>query len=128
MIIVGERINGTSRKVREAVVGRGYGLHRLPRASGRPRPAPTYLDVNAGTDPEREPDDMVWLVQTVQGATGGASAASIRRMSEALRARAWRRTRGRRLVNSASAESSRMQSGDRARREARGPAGGAHPG
>ncbi|MCF8024615.1 MAG: dihydropteroate synthase, partial [Desulfobacteraceae bacterium] len=28
-----------------------------------------YLDVNAGTSPEREPEDMAWLVKTIQEAT-----------------------------------------------------------
>jgi 5-methyltetrahydrofolate--homocysteine methyltransferase len=28
----------------------------------------TYMDVNAGTSPDREPDDMVWLANTVQEA------------------------------------------------------------
>ena len=28
----------------------------------------TYIDLNAGTLPEREPEDMVWFVETVQEA------------------------------------------------------------
>jgi 5-methyltetrahydrofolate--homocysteine methyltransferase len=29
----------------------------------------TYLDVNAGTHPDQEPDDLVWLIQSVQEVT-----------------------------------------------------------
>jgi 5-methyltetrahydrofolate--homocysteine methyltransferase len=33
----------------------------------------TYIDINAGTMPQRESDDMVWLVETVQEAVPDAN-------------------------------------------------------
>ncbi len=107
MIIVGERINGTSRKIREAVVARNADfitdLARRQLEAGA-----DYLDVNAGTDPEREPEDMAWLVQTVQGATGKACCIDSPNL-ESLRA-GLEVHQGQALVNSASAESSRLAS------------------
>jgi 5-methyltetrahydrofolate--homocysteine methyltransferase len=106
MIIVGERINGTSRRVREAVVGREVefiaSLATRQLAAGA-----NYLDVNAGTDPEREPEDMRWLVQTVQEATDGALCCLDSPNPESLRA-GLQVHQGQALVNSASAESNRM--------------------
>ena len=52
--------------------GRGRprpGVHRGASRAGRPKPGATWIDVNAGTSPEREPDDLVWLVRTVQAVT-----------------------------------------------------------
>lgn len=65
MIIIGEKINGTRKKVAAAIRNRDSGLiKRLAReqiAAGA-----TYLDLNAGTHPAQEPDDMAWLVTVVQ--------------------------------------------------------------
>ncbi|MHB8767031.1 MAG: dihydropteroate synthase [Deferrisomatales bacterium] len=67
MIIIGEKINGTRKEVREAVTGRDaefiVALARRQAEAGA-----SYLDVNAGTSPDREPDDLVWLVRTVEAA------------------------------------------------------------
>lgn len=106
MIIVGERINGTSRKVREAVVARDTDFvvslaHRQAEAGA------SYLDVNAGTDPEREPEDMGWLVQTVQGAVQVPCCIDSPN-PDTLRA-GLEVHRGPALVNSASAESARLE-------------------
>lgn len=65
MIIIGEKINGTRSEVGRAVRERDAGfIADLARAQveGGCR----YLDVNAGTAPDREPEDMAWLVRTVQ--------------------------------------------------------------
>jgi 5-methyltetrahydrofolate corrinoid/iron sulfur protein methyltransferase len=107
MIIVGERINGTSRKVREAVVSRDTDFV-VSLAQRQTEAGAAYLDVNAGTDPEREPDDMVWLVKTVQGATGQLCCIDSPNV-DSLRA-GLEVHQGQALVNSVSAESSRMQS------------------
>jgi cobalamin-dependent methionine synthase I len=105
MIIVGERINGTSRRIREAVISRDAeliaGLARRQAEAGA-----DYLDVNAGTDPEREPEDMVWLVQTVQAAVDKPCCVDSPNL-ESLRAGLGVH-RGQALVNSASAEAARM--------------------
>jgi cobalamin-dependent methionine synthase I len=65
MEIIGEKINGTRKAVARAVAERDaafiQGLARRQAEAGS-----AYLDVNAGTKPQDEPDDLVWLVQTVQ--------------------------------------------------------------
>ena len=68
MLIIGEKLNGTLKKTAAAIAARDAGfvtdLARRQVAAGA-----DYLDVNAGTPPEREPDDLAWLVETVQAAT-----------------------------------------------------------
>ena len=68
MIIIGEKINGTRKAVgtaireRDADFIKNLALEQVEAGSN-------YLDVNAGTSPEREPGDMEWLVNTIQEAT-----------------------------------------------------------
>jgi 5-methyltetrahydrofolate corrinoid/iron sulfur protein methyltransferase len=67
MQIIGEKINGTRTQVREAIVGRDEDfVKRL--AQDQASAGVDLLDVNAGTTPDREPDDLAWLVETVQNA------------------------------------------------------------
>jgi cobalamin-dependent methionine synthase I len=65
MKIIGERINDTWSRVKRAVSERDVafiqGLARRQVEAGA-----DWLDVSAGTSPQREADDLVWLVQTVQ--------------------------------------------------------------
>ena len=68
MIVIGEKINGTRKAVGAAVRNRDAEfLKQL--ALSQVEAGSDYLDVNAGTPPEREPDDMAWLVETVQSVT-----------------------------------------------------------
>lgn len=66
MQIIGEKINGTRMQVGTAVRERDVtfiqSLAREQAAAGA-----TYVDVNAGTG-KTEPDDLCWLVETVQAA------------------------------------------------------------
>ncbi len=65
MKIIGEKINGTRKSVKEAILNRDAEfIQRL--ATSQAEAGSTWIDVNAGTPTEREPDDLVWLVQTVQ--------------------------------------------------------------
>jgi len=65
--IIGEKINGTRKRVREAVLSRDVAfIQKL--ASDQAGAGATWIDVNAGTPTEREPDDLIWLVQTVEAA------------------------------------------------------------
>jgi len=65
MIIIGEKINGTRKAVGTAIRKRdAEWIKQLAR--NQVQAGSTYLDVNAGTPPEREPDDMAWLVTTIQ--------------------------------------------------------------
>jgi 5-methyltetrahydrofolate--homocysteine methyltransferase len=67
MIIVGERINGTRTRVREAVITRDAEFV-AQEARRQAEAGADYIDVNAGTDPQREPDDLIWLIRTVSAA------------------------------------------------------------
>jgi len=65
MIIIAEKINGTRKAVATAIREKDskfIGDLAKTQADG----GATYLDVNAGTAPEREPEDMAWLVNTIQ--------------------------------------------------------------
>jgi len=65
MIIIGEKINGTRTRVAKAISERDAGIIK-ELATRQVEAGANYLDVNAGTHPEKEPEDMVWLVNTVQ--------------------------------------------------------------
>lgn len=68
MEIIGERINGTRKRVARAIAERDAGFIRdLARRQAEAGSA--WLDVNAGTHPKQEPDDLIWLVENVQAAT-----------------------------------------------------------
>ena len=65
MIVIGEKINGTRKAVGAAIRERNAEFIQqlaLDQVQG----GSTYLDVNAGTPSGREPDDMAWLVNTIQ--------------------------------------------------------------
>jgi 5-methyltetrahydrofolate corrinoid/iron sulfur protein methyltransferase len=67
MMIIGEKINGTRKQVGAAIRKRDTTLiERL--ALEQVKAGADYLDVNAGTGPEREAEDLVWLIRTVQKA------------------------------------------------------------
>ena len=65
MIIIGEKINGTRKKVAEAIKAHNSDFIRA-LAVEQTKAGSTYLDINAGTAPGREPEDMVWLIENVQ--------------------------------------------------------------
>lgn len=67
MILIGEKINGTRKQVSAAIAQRDARLIKH-LAREQLEAGAEYLDLNAGTHPDREPDDMVWLVETVQAA------------------------------------------------------------
>jgi len=65
--IIGEKINGTRKRVGAAIQERDAAfiasLAQRQVAAGA-----HWIDVNAGTHPDREVADLVWLVETVQAA------------------------------------------------------------
>jgi 5-methyltetrahydrofolate--homocysteine methyltransferase len=65
--IIGEKINGTRGQVHEAIVSRDAALIRSLAAS-QVEAGAHWIDLNAGTRPDREPEDLRWLVETVQSA------------------------------------------------------------
>ncbi|MDR0622596.1 MAG: dihydropteroate synthase, partial [Deltaproteobacteria bacterium] len=67
MILIGEKINGTRSKVGEAIVARDA-VFIEDLAKKQYEAGAKYLDVNAGTLPAREPEDLVWLAELAQKA------------------------------------------------------------
>lgn len=65
MIVIGEKINGTRKAVGNAIRVRDKQLIQ-DLAQSQVDAGSDFLDVNAGTQKDREPDDMVWLVETIQ--------------------------------------------------------------
>ena len=65
MKIIGEKINGTLSKVRAAIEKRDVEYIQQLAAS-QIEAGVDWLDVNAGTSPERELEDLLWLIQCVQ--------------------------------------------------------------
>ncbi|WP_419659994.1 dihydropteroate synthase [Desulfosarcina variabilis str. Montpellier] len=68
MIVIGEKINGTRKAVWAAIRDRDAAFIKA-LATSQVDVGCDYLDVNAGTSPEREPDDLAWLIETVQSVT-----------------------------------------------------------
>ena len=68
MIIIGEKINGTRKAVAEAIKKRDAGFIQ-DLAVWQVKGGAAFLDVNAGTHPDTEPDDITWLVATIQNVT-----------------------------------------------------------
>lgn len=65
MIIIGEKINGTRKSVKKAIKERdGDFIQQL--AKEQTAAGSSYLDINAGTPPRQEPEDMVWLIENAQ--------------------------------------------------------------
>ena len=68
MIVISEKINGTRKAVAAAIRERDTEFVKQ-LALSQIEAGGSYLDVNAGTPPEREPEDMAWLVNTIQEVT-----------------------------------------------------------
>jgi len=65
MKIIGEKINGTRKRVAGAISERDTEfINNL--ALKQAEAGSTWLDVNAGTHPEKESEDLVWLIETIQ--------------------------------------------------------------
>jgi cobalamin-dependent methionine synthase I len=64
--IVAERINATRKRIGEAVASRDAKRIRK-EARAQADAGADYIDVNAGLAGGNEPEDLVWLVETVQG-------------------------------------------------------------
>jgi len=65
MKIIGEKINGTRKRVAKAIADRDADfIQNL--AQKQAEAGSSWLDVNAGTHPDQEPDDLIWLVDTIQ--------------------------------------------------------------
>jgi 5-methyltetrahydrofolate--homocysteine methyltransferase len=65
MKIIGEKINGTRKRVARAIAERDAEFIKN-LAVKQTEAGSTWLDVNAGTHPETEPNDMIWLIENIQ--------------------------------------------------------------
>jgi cobalamin-dependent methionine synthase I len=63
--IIGEKINGTRKRVAQAIAERDADFIK-ELAQKQAEAGSTWLDVNAGTHPDQEPDDLIWLIENVQ--------------------------------------------------------------
>jgi 5-methyltetrahydrofolate--homocysteine methyltransferase len=107
MIIIGEKINGTRKQVAEAIRGRNAGFIKelaLRQFSG----GASFLDINAGGLPGSEPEDMAWLVETVQEAVPEAALCLDSPNHKALRAGIQKAAKVP-MINSLSAERFRLE-------------------
>ena len=68
MIVIGEKINGTRKKVGTAIAEKDTAFIQ-DLAMAQVKAGADYLDVNAGTAPDKEPGDLAWLIETVQAVT-----------------------------------------------------------
>jgi cobalamin-dependent methionine synthase I len=106
MKIIGEKINGTRKKVAQAIAARDAVLIQ-DLAVRQTQAGAAWLDVNAGTHPEREPDDLIWLVDTIQAVVETPLALDSAN-PKALRA-ALPRTKKIPMINSISGEPDRLE-------------------
>lgn len=67
MKIIGEKINGTRKSVGLAISEKNTDVI-VALAKAQVESGADFLDLNAGSTPDRETEDLVWLVQTVQNA------------------------------------------------------------
>lgn len=65
MRLIGEKINGTRPRVAQAIEERDSEFIR-ELAAKQAAAGVAWLDVNAGTRRSKEPDDLIWLVETIQ--------------------------------------------------------------
>lgn len=67
MKIIGEKINGTHQRVAQAIEERDAAFIQ-DLAVKQADAGADWLDVNAGTRQSKEPDDLTWLIETIQSA------------------------------------------------------------
>ncbi|MCC6605284.1 MAG: methyltetrahydrofolate cobalamin methyltransferase [Anaerolineae bacterium] len=65
MKIIGEKINGTRKRVAAAIAERDQ-AYIQELAAKQSEAGANWLDVNAGTHPAQEPADLTWLIETIQ--------------------------------------------------------------
>lgn len=68
MQIIGEKINGTRKRVAAAISARDAESIRA-LALSQAEAGSAWLDVNAGTHPNQEAEDLIWLIENIQAVT-----------------------------------------------------------
>lgn len=107
MLIIGERIN-TSRKAIEPAVRDRDAEFIKKLAKDQVDAGATYVDINAGTLREGEPEALEWLVKTVQQAVDAPLCFDSPNAAAIERALGVYEDRGKPLINSITAESDRF--------------------
>jgi 5-methyltetrahydrofolate--homocysteine methyltransferase len=107
MLIIGEKINGTLKKTAAAVADRDA-VYIQNLAQRQVEAGANYLDLNAGTASGREPEDLIWLIDTVQSVVDVPLCLDSANPA-ALRA-GFQRVKQTPFVNSISAEANRLDS------------------
>ena len=67
MLVIAERINATRKRVRKAILDRNADLIKKETLKQLEAGA-DCIDANAGIEAGREPDDLKWLLETIQSA------------------------------------------------------------
>jgi cobalamin-dependent methionine synthase I len=65
--IIGEKINGTRKRVAQAIQERDAAFIQ-DLARSQTEAGADWLDANAGTHPNQEADDLIWLIENIQSA------------------------------------------------------------
>ena len=107
MIIIAEKINGTRKEVKDAILARDEAFLTqltLDQAAA----GANYIDINAGTSPDRETEDMLWLIDLVQSLT--EVPICIDSSSPATLAAAFEHVTHLPMVNSINADPARLES------------------
>jgi 5-methyltetrahydrofolate corrinoid/iron sulfur protein methyltransferase len=68
MKIIGEKINGTRKRVAQAIAERDADFIK-DLAVKQAQAGSAWLDINAGTPPHQEPDDLIWMIENIQSVT-----------------------------------------------------------
>lgn len=106
MKIIGEKINGTLKSIRKAIEERDAAFIQ-DLAQRQVDAGAHWLDVNAGTHPDREPENLAWLVKTVQEKV--VAPLCIDTTNSAAMAAALKETNQTPLINSISGEADRLE-------------------
>ena len=108
MLVVGERINSTRKRIQPAIESKDLAVI-TDEATMQTKAGAHYLDCNAAAvGVEREPEYLVWLVETVQSVTGGTPCAIDSPNSKAVEA-ALKVHKGVPMINSISAEKAKFE-------------------
>ncbi len=106
MLIVGERINSSRKRIRKAIEARDSAFIQK-EARKQVEAGATHIDVNAGTSVSGEVEDLKWLVETVQA--GVDAPLCIDSPSAEAQAEALKLHKGRPMINSITAEKERAE-------------------
>ncbi|MBN2290405.1 MAG: dihydropteroate synthase [Candidatus Glassbacteria bacterium] len=108
MLIIGERINASRKRIAPAVENKDAGFI-IQEAGMQIEAGADYVDANAGTfGPEREPGLLCWLVETIQGSH--ECRISLDSPNPAAIEPALKLHKGKALINSISLETARFDS------------------